>query len=501
MKIDELRVAGIRCFNDTGNIRFHPKCNVIVGKNNTGKSTFLKAILGLQGFPFDHADVRPECKEAFISVNLAELKPTDQMYIGRHVSERYGRFTTVYGGNMPSYVGPHYSISPGQPLFLNQRPHHTLVPFLAKRKATGFDQNVSLGPQSSVNGTLHALYGRIDFLATYGHPDHKKFIYSVEEIVGVAITTRTSQNGKEAGFYLNRETFVPLDRMGDGVAEMVALIVELCAERNKIFVLEEPETNLHPRGLKALLAMVRESAEQNQFFIATHSNVVVRELGGSEEGKVFRVFRDGESPLASSHIEEVQRTATAHMEVLRELGYEFTDFDLFDAWLFMEESSAESVFREILIPAFTPELRGRLRTYSAGGVSNLEPSVAEFLRLIVFIHLQPVYKGRLWVCADGDDAGRGVIERITMSFPHLGNELSNFSESQFECYYPEYFRDRINLVLSIEDRQQRRKEKSILLQDVLSWTSDNGLEAISAWKNSAAEPIKLLESIREKLAN
>ncbi len=501
MKIRFLRIVGLRCFEDTGNVIFHPKCNVIVGKNNTGKSTFLKAILGLQGFPFDHADIRPgHSASASVSVFLDQILANDLLHIARDPSVESQMVSMIYGGPVPSIRDHHLQLQAGQPLFPNQRPHHTVVPFLAKRKASGFDQNVSLGPQSTLNGTMGSLYGRIDLLATYGHPDHERFKEAVNEIVGLPITTRTSNSGKEAGFYFDRETFVTLDRMGDGVSEMVALIVELCAERNKIFVLEEPETNLHPRGLKALLSMVRAASEYNQFFVATHSNVVVRELGGNGDGKVIRIFRDGESYVSPSRVEEVERTPVAHMELLRELGYEFTDFDLFDAWLFLEESSAETVFREILIPNFTPDLRGRLRTYSAGGVGNLEPSVSEFQRLVVFIHLQPVYKDRLWIRADGDASGREAVEKIRAVFPHFKDELSVFNEAQFELYYPKEFQDRVKEVLAIEDKQSRRKEKAELLKAVLSWTSENKEHTIAEWKVSAREQIELLQNIQAILA-
>jgi hypothetical protein len=323
---------------------------------------------------------------------------------------------------------------------------------------------------------------------------------AVKDIIGLPITTKASGSGKEAGFYFDENTFVTLERMGDGVSEMVALIVELCLEKNKVFVLEEPETNLHPRGLKSLLKMIRESSENNQFFISTHSNVVVRELG-SEAGKVFRVFCDSDGHTGPHRVEEVERTSAAHMELLRELGYDFTDFELHSGWLFLEESSAETIIQEILVPVFASRLRGRLRTYSAGGATNLEPSVYEFQRLVVLIHLQPVYKDRLWIRADGDEAGAKAVEKIRNAFPHLSEEsLSTFSEAQFEFYYPPIFQEEVKEVLAITDNQSKRKRKSALLQKVLDWTKANGDAAHAAWEVSAKELIELLQSIETRLA-
>lgn len=203
-------------------------------------------------------------------------------------------------------------------------------------------QSVNIATQSQVNGNFSNLYSRIDQLAT-AHPRHDIFMQSCREVLGLEITTKAAPNGKIAGFYLDEDNFVTLDQMGDGVAEMVALIVELCLERGKVFVLEEPETHLHPRGLKALLSLIRTVSRDNQFVIATHSNIVVRELGVEEDSKVFRVSRVDESdPKSPSLVEKVPNTAMAHTALLRELGYEFADVGIYEGWLFLEESSAEN---------------------------------------------------------------------------------------------------------------------------------------------------------------
>ncbi len=337
-------------------------------------------------------------------------------------------------------------------------------------------------------------------LATDGHPDHEAYKAATLEILGLKITVQPSSAGKVAGFYLSRDNFVTLDRMGDGVAEIVALIAELCLARGKIFVLEEPETNLHPKGLKALLSLVRASSEHNQFIIATHSNVVVRELGGEDGSKVFGVYRDGNSIDSPSRVEEVERSPKGHMQLLRELGYEFTDFSLHEGWLFLEESSAEEIVRDILVPNFVPSLRGRLRTFSAAGVTNLEPTISEFRRLITFVHLQPVYEGRMWVWADGDKAGKDTIEKIRGGFPNLdAGALSCFNQPQFEQYYPAQFAEAVATTLAIEGRKERRLAKMELLKEVVEWTTNNPEETKGAWSKSAAEIIAMLKDVANKI--
>lgn len=365
-----------------------------------------------------------------------------------------------------------------------------------------FREDISLGPLSILDGTFSTLYNRIDRLAVAAHPLHSKFHDAVMEIVGLPITTTQSNGGKVAGFYFDQDNFVPMDQMGDGVTEMVALIVELCTEKDKIFVLEEPETNLHPSGLKALLSMVRTSSKSNQFIIATHSNIVVRELSGGQDGKVFRVHRNGKTITSPSNVEEVEKSTNAHTELLRELGYEFADFGIYDAWLFLEEASAETVIRDVLIPFFAPELQGKLRTFSAGGIAALEPSVADFQRLMVFIHLQPVYQNRLWVRVDGDKIGNEIVAKMRLNFPYFSNqELNIFTQTQFEYYYPEIFQEKAKTAIEMTNNKHKRSQKLDLLKEVLAWSKACATDAKVAWVTSAAEPIALLKSIASKIEN
>ena len=96
----------------------------------------------------------------------------------------------------------------------------------------------------------------------------------------------------------------------------------------------------------------------------------------------------------------VAPTAQARLEVLRDLGYSFSDFDLWDGWLFLEEASAERIIRDYLIPWFVPKLQ-RVRTLSAGGATKVEPAFEDFHRLVRFTHLEKAYENLAWVRVDG----------------------------------------------------------------------------------------------------
>lgn len=471
-----------------------------MGENNAGKSTLLKGVLALQGFPFSEEDVRPDADQAFHAITISGG------YIARHI----GHLDTAIDadrfiyrslrGVAPSTEGMAAIALDPNPWLLTQRPFNTVVPFLARRKAQSFNQNVATAAQNAVDGTFLYLYSRIDLVATAGHPRHLEFQQALRDIVGVPITTRAAPNGKEAGFYFDQDHFVSLERMGDGVSEMVALIVELCLEKDKIFVLEEPETNLHPKGLRALLSMVRSSMEHNQFVVATHSNIVIRDLAFDERTKTFRIVRTGAFATDPSVVSEVARDPITRSELLTELGYEFADMGLHEGWLFLEESSAERIISDVLIPMFLPDLEGRIRTFAAGGTGNLEPSFADFQRLTTYLHLQPIYQSKLWIRADGDASGKDAITKILGNFGYLSDaQCSCFTEDSFERYYPQEFEEEVSQTLGIADKQVRRRAKTALLLKVLQWTHDNPSEARDRWLSSAAEVLSFLEIIRRSL--
>jgi predicted ATPase len=497
MKLFSFQLKNIRCFEITAEIQLSSKINVFIGRNNSGKTTILSSILSAQqGFSVGGECMRPHTNDsAFMKFvfEWPDYQFSNNMGIGpgrKTISLLYNFDGT---GGLPQ--GTHL-LGAGSSAFISTRPDAVFEPFIARRKATSFRDVVNSSTANAVTGTLEHVYSRIDEVAVSEHPCHDIFSKALMDVLGFKITTRASANGKEAGFYFDRRNFVPLQKMGDGVSEIVALIVELCVAENRIFVIEEPETHLHPSGIKALMKLLAQSASNNQFIVSTHSNIVARELGGIAETKIFRVYKTGSAPSDPSTIEEIENNRESRQELLRELGYEFSDFDLFSGWLFLEESSAETVFNQILIPWFAPKLSGKLRTYAAGGVEKLEPSVDDFLRLMVFVHLSEAYNGKMFVRADGDPAGKQVLEKLKRKFSSMDETTLNiFSKEQFERYYPDRFMDEVNTVLAIDDKRTRQNAKTELLKKVLEWSLNNQEIAKTEWAKSAAEPIELLNQL------
>lgn len=86
--------------------------------------------------------------------------------------------------------------------------------------------------------------------------------------------------------------YLPLDSFGDGIQHFLMLAYYFATRRDHVFLVEEPETHVHPGLQRHLLAYIRSLETNNQYFLTTHSSVLLDSL---REASVFRVKYDGES--------------------------------------------------------------------------------------------------------------------------------------------------------------------------------------------------------------
>ncbi|MGZ5012232.1 MAG: ATP-dependent nuclease [Methylobacter sp.] len=502
MRVTSLELLNFRSFVNLEPIRFD-QINVLVGANNSGKSSILRALHLLQQ---DCGHMIPDIR---VGNNIA------QVTIGLEQIDRaeWSSFSTDSGKikidlqinnvDSTSSINHHYHKIDGSitriDQFINQEPDHFIVPFLSKRKTGGYSEDVRKQFASTISNSMIYLAAKLSVLGNPGHPDHERYSKTCKEILGFIVTTIPSTSGQRAGVYLPDRQTIPIDQMGEGVPNIVALLADLALSSGKLFLIEEPENDLHPKALKALLDLIVESSEKNQFIISTHSNIVVRHLASVANSKLYNVTSETGSLPPIANICEVEPTVDARLKILSDLGYSFSDFDLWDGWLILEESSAERIIRDYLIPWFAPKL-ARIRTVSTGGVSQVEPTFDDFNRLIRFTHLEQIYRNAAWVLVDGDDAGVKIINRLKERYSSWNEErFSCLKKEQFEHYYPLEFSEKVAKVLSIGNKNERREAKRNLLDEVRCWLDSNEDRARKALEESSAEVIGILVAIESQL--
>lgn len=498
VRLNWLRLVNVKSFADSEKIDL-AQVNVFLGPNNAGKSTVLRGVRFLQ----DGNDHRPEdirLGASLLEVHADIAGPGLDKLVGMPTS---GIELKVYwqgsghGWGLESVGRDGGRLSHG--LFPPTEPDNLTYQYLSKRKVSAFDQTVNLGSTTTVSSDLRHIVSKVARLANPATPAHAEYMTMCQQVLGFPVTEFASSQGQKAGRVVSNFDAIALEDMGEGVASLVGLIVDLCVAEGKVFLVEEPENDLHPKALKALLEFMARKAETNQFLVSTHSNVVARHLGALPGARLFRVDQVPEDPMATSNVRELGTDPSARIEALADLGYELYDFDLFDGWLILEESSAERIIRDYLIPWFVPRLT-RVRTLSAGGASKVPPTFEDFNRLFLFTHLEARYRNRAYVVVDGDGAGAAVVSGLRERFGGWDADCFITLEAEdFEFYYPEAFQDRVKSVLETLDRQQQRTQKTVLLDELIDWIEEDRDRAREAFSRSAKEVVELLARIDTKL--
>lgn len=505
MRVDSLRLRNLRSFEDSGAIPLG-QMNVLIGANNAGKSSVLRALYLMQdgaGTPW--ADVRVGSSTALVEAFVSDSdmqQPFDNLRDGR------GRLTISMrtdpdrrNGDFVMAIYPLNSTSgQGVQAIRSVDPYHYIIPYLSKRKTATYMEDVRQQYAMQVTPNMSNLAAKLSRVTSRSFPGGELYEAACREILGFVVTAVPSENGQRPGIYLPNRDILPIDQMGEGVPNIVALLVDLTLSSGKLFLIEEPENDLHPEALKALLDLMVESSQKNQFVVSTHSNIVVRHLGAVANSKVFHVQAEKGQLPTTARIEEVPNNPQARLDVLRQLGYSFTDFDLWSGWLIVEESSAERIIRDYLIRWFAPRL-SRVRTLAANGTSNVEATFADFDRLMRFAHLEPIYSNAAWVRVDADASGQAVVQKLRNSYKTWDEDhFACFSKEQFEHYYPAHFAEKVEQALAITDRQKKRDAKRELLDEVRKWLDEDEARGRAALELSAKDVIEQLQHIEAQLA-
>ncbi|MFT3844711.1 MAG: ATP-binding protein [Lacibacter sp.] len=548
MYVETLELINVRCFKHQ-KISLSKSINLIVGQNNSGKSTIIKTLYSLQkGGEFNFLDSNSiRVTENYLriifkfkDVNVLENKfffqkdqgsepipySSFQNVIFSIKSDSKKKFviekdyTSDITFNSQDIIDSEISNLRQNSLwydfrvFSNREDENVFIyPFLTKRKVNNY-YSTNGDDTITIYDDLRTLPARVGKLSNSSHPQNEQFIQLCDDILGFRIgVVPSEQNNSEQklGAYVTQNSYVQLESMGEGVVNIVGLIVNLLTSDRKLYLVEELENDMHPKALKKLLELIMQKSDNNQFVISTHSNIVLKYLATANDSKVFQIKWKPKGPtglsfggvqvnISTSIIKEIDNDPKSRLDLLDDLGYDVFDFELFKSYLIFEESSAEKIVRDFLIPEFVPKLASKVKTIAAKGTGDLPARYIDFHRLFVYVHNTPMYKNKTWALADGDTSGRECIDKLRGKFIDWDKEnFINFSETDFEKYYPSRFKNNINEALSETDKEKKREKKKLLLNEVLDWIVENREEAKKEFASSSLEIIDILKRISQKI--
>lgn len=287
MWVSSLEFNNIKSFAVTGSINLSRNVNILLGANNSGKSTIIRVLYMLQRYSFSVQDIRIGQNDVNGFIRLEDV---DNVHM-QQVSIGSTSLLLQIFGNRRNNILPQLKVSENQGYSSvpTQEPQNFIYPYLSKRKVTTFRQDVNIQWEREVLDTLENLVAKVDRLTNPYDPHHQEFEQACKAILGFPITTFPAGNGKQAGILLDSFHNIPLESMGEGVPNLLGLIVNLCMANNQLFLIEEIENDVHPLALKSLLDLVARKSQNNQFVISTHSHIVTTYLGAVSESKVFEV--------------------------------------------------------------------------------------------------------------------------------------------------------------------------------------------------------------------
>ena len=178
-----------------------------------------------------------------------------------------------------------------------------------------------------LNGLLHRVFPTVHWVGAPPAPNNQ-----------FALKVHTTPTGLHRG-----DLAVPINQVGTGVGNALAMLyVVLTAQTQRLILLEEPNSFLHPRALRELLAILMEIGGKHQFFITTHSSDVLRTIGAST---VTLLEHDGQQTT-------IKQTTGKKLHELKaglvDLGISLTDLHGCDKVLWVEGETEEAVFPQLL---------------------------------------------------------------------------------------------------------------------------------------------------------
>jgi hypothetical protein len=506
MLFKSARIRGYRSIADSGPLDLGP-ITLLVGRNNSGKSAMLRSVYLLQeGSQLQAQDIRIGSEQVILELAYDELPPSIKHHgkiddiAGQGpgaialAGTQSSRILTVRSDVNPEQKAPSFTLLP------STEPRNLIFPVLSGRRVSYYQEQVTYANSLAVPPQDNNLVSRLLPLTSSSFEQAVKFRKLCLDVLGLNLSVLPGQNSNQSiGIQVDRFDTITLEAMGAGLSGALSLLLGLSSAKGKLFIIEEPEDDLHPESLKALLNAIAESSSENQFLISTHSSIVLSRLGSIPHSVVLHVRTDNGLPPTSTFTPVL--TMPERISILQDLGYSLADLDLGEGWLIFEESSAERLIRQWLIPWFAPGLR-KLRTLAARGTSRVKPLMDDFREMFLFAHLEAIYQNRAWVIVDGDPSGMRLIEQLHAEFNGWQpNRFRHWTNDAFERYYPASFAKQVDEVLAMADRRKRKAAKEALLHEVLAWIEEDESRARDEFLSSASEVIEVLQEIEQQLGD
>jgi predicted ATPase len=400
MRLEKLRVVGFQAFSDTGFVDLKDGINLIVGPNNSGKSSFLRAAANRL------SDDRHRTIQRF---EAFELPPSEVTYTIAASGTEIRRWVLRMGGvqqipfasqNRTSFEylrddlfsrvkisstftiktpgGPYSNYPSSGDFVLNEQNSPTHLHMAIQNNLIvgsidsgkndtlpnlfiyGWNNDSFYFPaeRMSIGEAPHGHADRLDpdarnlprVLHTLNSERRSLFVRLIEHLREIFPTVRnlTVRTKPENGMLEVRlwptdamdrlEFSFPLSLSGTGVSQAIAILTAIMTTQESVIIIDEINSFLHPSATKALLRIIQTHYSQHQYIISTHSPEVVSFGNPRTIHLITRTAND--SSIRSLDPQSVETFS----EIADQLGISMADVFAADRVIWVEGPTEELCF-------------------------------------------------------------------------------------------------------------------------------------------------------------
>lgn len=356
-RIDKVVFRYLRGFQKDSTVEFHLPITVIVGKNGSGKSTILRSVqlLGKGCIPqneffeieFDNGNLKGTEIEYNIDGKIEKLSCMGKNKWRfenevEHIDMMVIRPKAIVGAIDKSFlydnIGQHVNKAKQVEYLIKQSKKIQQKPEASAKKKR---KKLSQYELSEINYVLQSNYSSIEFV------EHRFF-------GGTWATTVLFRKEAEGNVFCEYNA-------GSGEF-LVANIIDqiLCAEKESVVLIDEPEVSLHPGAQKRLLKFILKSIIEKkiQVIISTHSRDIVENL----PSQAIVCIEKQNTGIAQVKNNVLPEQAFLEIEVMPDVKQ-----------IIVEDDMASSIVQSVLKAERLDDLLKVI--YIPGGASNLKKHI------------------------------------------------------------------------------------------------------------------------------
>lgn len=390
-----IRFKNYKCFTEETTISNIKKVNLLIGRNNCGKTSALEVISFVLSKEFESKS--SESNLLRNSVIEYKTKLEDDIYSrvfpkGEYLGLFYSDsnsinylakdikgsecFYPIYNSN---YVDAFYEVLKqrnssvfsqmkwGQlaNAIKNNIKKHAVYRIASERDVTKETRAETSEPEIESNGSGITQY--IERCLNLDKGDYKLIKNSILDALNEILKGESHysnidvlDNGEELEIYLyENDRRIPLSQMGSGLKTIIFVLLQLYRSEKdnntkRLFLFEELENNLHPEIQRRLLNFIYDfvTEKDDLVFITSHSHVAINCFYNKNDTSIFHVYK---KENGSSSIDSIENSADK-ASILNDLGVLASDIFQSNGIIWVEGPSDRVYIKKWLAIKY-PELR------------------------------------------------------------------------------------------------------------------------------------------------